>query len=134
MLSNVLQLISQAIRERRCVALRYEDQRELRVIEPHAVYSNERDELVLDAYQIRGYSSANRPTPFWRPFRLGKIGSLSLLKEGFTPRVVEGFSPNRLKYRHGLVVAVGGAQPEFLYPVPQPVAGTRLPAGLERGK
>jgi hypothetical protein len=108
MLPNVLQFISRAIRERRCLALHFAGQRQVRVVEPHAVYSDELDRLVLDAYQIRGHSEAGRPPPFWRPFPLGQITSISLLRENFTPRVLEGFSPNRPKYRRGLVVVVDG--------------------------
>jgi hypothetical protein len=63
MLPNVLQVISRAIRERRCLAIHYDGQRQVRVVEPHAVYADEHDALVLDAYQIRGYSEAARPTP-----------------------------------------------------------------------
>ena len=56
MLPNTIQLISQAIKEKRCIAIRYHDQRQIRVIEPHAVYTDERGELVMDAYQTRGHS------------------------------------------------------------------------------
>lgn len=119
MLPDVLQLISRAIREHRCLALHYDGQRQVRVVEPHAVYTDEHDELVLDAYQIRGFSESGRPTPFWRPLHLGRITSLSLLKESFAPRVLEGFTPNRPKYRRGLVVVIEDARPDF---PPPPVA------------
>ncbi len=108
MLPNALQVVTRAIREQRCLAIHFDGQRDVRVVEPHAVYSDELDLLVLDAYQIRGYSEAGRPTPFWRPFPLGQITSISLLKESFAPRLREGFSPSRLKYRRGLVVVVDG--------------------------
>lgn len=116
MLPNVLQFISRAIREQRCLALHFAGQRQVRVVEPHAVYSDEQDRLVLDAYQIRGYSEAGRPPPFWRPFPLAQITSISLLREGFAPRVLEGFSPSRFKYRRGLVVVVDDGRADFLPP------------------
>jgi len=96
MLPNILTLMTQAIREKRCVAIRYYDQRQIRVIEPHAIYTDDRGEMVLDAFQTRGYSASGRPPPFWRPFRLKKITAVSLLKEYFEPRVADGFSPDRL--------------------------------------
>lgn len=115
---NILQALSRAIKEKRCIAIRYHDQRQIRVVEPHAIYANERGELVLDAYQTRGFSASGRPPPFWRPFRLKKISAVSLLKESFEPRVAEGFSPNRLKYRSGLVAIVENKPvPAFTYPV-----------------
>jgi predicted DNA-binding transcriptional regulator YafY len=104
--TNILQVLTQAIRERRCVAMRYHDQREIRVVEPHAIYTDDRSSLVLDAYQIRGYSSSGRPAPFWRPFRLREIASVEVMKETFQPRVAEGFSSARLKYKNGLVAIV----------------------------
>ncbi len=121
MLPNVLQFISRAIRERRCLAIHYDGQHQVRIVEPHAVYTDEHDQLVLDAYQIRGYSESVRPTPFWRPLHLGRITSLSLLKEHFAPRVLEGFTPNRPKYRRGLVVVIEDERSDF----PLPAAARR---------
>jgi hypothetical protein len=84
MLPNTIQLISQAIKEKRCIAIRYHDQRQIRVVEPHAVYTDERGDLSMDAYQTRGHSASGRPPPFWRPFRLKKITAVSVLKEKFS--------------------------------------------------
>jgi len=106
MIPNILQLLTKAIREKRCVAVRYHDQRHVRVIEPHAIYTHESGELVMDAFQTRGYSSSGRPPPFWRPFRLKKISAISSLKENFETRLQEGFSPDKDRYRKGLVAMV----------------------------
>jgi len=130
MLPNVLQLISRAIRERRCLALHYDHQRQVRVVEPHAVYTDEHDQLVLDAYQIRGYCESGRPTPFWRPLHLGRITSLSLLREGFAPRILEGFTPSRPKYRRGLVVVIEEDRADFM----PPPADARRAWGFLRGR
>jgi len=132
MLPNILHQLSQAIRDRRCVAVRYHDQRQVRVIEPHAIYSDERGDMVLDAYQTRGYSASGRPPPFWRPFRLKKIAALQILKEQFEPRTSEGFSTNRLKYRNGVVAIVQDHRPAFTYPTQQTEMGPFLPAHLRR--
>jgi predicted DNA-binding transcriptional regulator YafY len=133
MASNILQVLSQAIRDKRCIAIRYHDQRQIRVLEPHAIYTGERGELMLDAYQTRGFSSSGRPPPFWRPFRLKKITAVSVLKESFAPRVSEGFSPERLKYKTGLVSIVQDHNPAFVYVAQQSEAiGPPLPASLRR--
>ncbi len=132
MLPNVLQLMTQAIKEKRCVAVRYHDQRQIRVLEPHAIYTDERGELVLDGYQTRGYSAAGRPPPFWRPFRLKKITAASVLKETFQPRASEGFSANRLKYQNGMVAIVQDNRPAFVYPTQNTEMGPHLPEGLRR--
>jgi hypothetical protein len=131
--SNILQVLSQAIRDRRCIAIRYHDQRQIRVVEPHAIYSGERGDLMLDAYQTRGYSASGRPPPFWRPFRLKKITAISVLKEVFSPRLAEGFSPDRLKYKAGLVSVVHlDASPAFMYPTQTTDVGPPLPVGMRR--
>ena|SRR5687767_12589779 len=131
--TNILQVLSQAIRDKRCIAIRYHDQRQIRVVEPHAIYSGERGDLMLDAYQTRGYSASGRPPPFWRPFRLKKITAVSVLKETFSPRVAEGFSPDRLKYKAGLVSVVQqDNNAAFMYPTQTTEVGPPLPASLRR--
>jgi len=148
MIPNILQLLTTAIREKRCVAIRYHDQRHVRVIEPHVIYTHDTGELVMEAYQTRGYSASGRPTPFWRPFRLKKITAVSLLKENFETRAREGFAREKEKYQHGLVAMIDDRRfarpatatasakaksrtvtaPPTLYTVPQPDdVGPHLP-------
>lgn len=116
MLPNVLKVLSGAIRDRRCVAIRYHGQREIRVLEPHAIYTNDRGELVVDAFQVRGFSASKRAEPYWRPFRLRKIAAVSLLKEQFEIRTAEGFAPSKPRYRKGLVAIVEDSVPTHTYP------------------
>lgn len=132
MLPNILQLLNGAIQERHCIAVRYADQRQIRVVEPHAVYTDDRGELVLDAYQVRGYSVSGRPPPFWRPMRLKKISAVQVLNETFVPRAAEGFSGARLKYRNGLVSIVQQPAAAFAYPTQPSDMGPHLPEGLRR--
>jgi hypothetical protein len=132
MLPNILQVLSGAVKSRQCLALRYADQRQIRVVEPHAIYTDERGELVLDAYQTRGYSASGRPPPFWRPLRLKKISGVQVLKESFVPRATEGFSAARLKYRKGLVAIVEQPPAAFVYPTHATDMGPPRPPGLRR--
>jgi predicted DNA-binding transcriptional regulator YafY len=140
MLPNILQIMTKAVKERRCVAIRYHDQRQIRVLEPHAIYTDDHGELVLDGFQTRGYSSSGRPTPFWRPFRLKKITAISVLKETFEPRTTEGFSPQRLKYQNHLVAIVEEQQAVnqnqrtgSAYSIRPVETGPFLPLGMRRG-
>ena len=132
MLPNILQVLSGAVKNRHCLALRYADQRQIRVVEPHAIYTDERGELVLDAYQTRGYSASGRPPPFWRPLRLKKISGVQVLKESFVPRATEGFSAARLKYRKGLVAIVEQPPAAFVYPTQVADMGPPRPPSLRR--
>lgn len=130
--ANILQILSRAIKERRCVALRYERQRSVRVVEPHAIYSDEHSQLMLDAYQVRGYSSSGRPLPFWRPFRVKKIDDAQILKDVFMPRTAEGFSAARLKYKNGLVAIVQVPSTSFVQPEAALEMGPPRPSHLRR--
>lgn len=118
MSQNILQLLVNAVKQKRCVAVRYRDQNQVRVLEPHVIYTDDNGEIVVDAFQTRGYSAAGRPVPFWRPFRVKKIGALSILNEGFSPRYDEGFSPSKLKYKHGFVAMVEEAGESAAKPLP----------------
>lgn len=129
---NILQVLTGAVKDRQCLALRYADQRQIRVVEPHAIYTDERGELVLDAYQTRGYSASGRPPPFWRPLRLKKISGVQVLKESFVPRASEGFSAARLKYRKGLVAIVEQPPAAFVYPTAASDMGPPRPPSLRR--
>lgn len=106
MTDEVLSVLSEAIKARRCCALRYRDQTQARVVEPHAIYQDATGEVIVDCYQIGGYSSADRNPPFWRPFRARKITAVALLQKPFVARRSEGFSPTRLRYRTGLICLV----------------------------
>ena len=118
MMPNILKLLTRAIKEKHCVAIRYHGQNHIRVLEPHAIYTAESGEVLLDAFQVRGYSSSGRPTPFWRPFRLKKINVVSVLKESFTTRVEEGFDASKAKYKKGMYAIVDDRRRAFVIPPP----------------
>jgi hypothetical protein len=119
MSSEVLELLKKSITEQRCLAVRYGDQTGVRVIEPHAVYTDEHGELVADCYQTGGYSATGRRPPFWKRMRVKKMQSASLLKDTFKPRGAEGFKPDKPRYKKGLVAIVGRGKPCFLYSAEQ---------------
>lgn len=134
MVPNILQVLTTAIKQKRCVAIRYHDQAHIRVIEPHAIYTADNGEVVVDGFQTRGYSASGRPPPFWRPFRVRKITAVSMLKETFATRADEGFSATKMKYRNGLVALVDDRRKSFAYP-PQVLSqemGPHLPKNPHR--
>ncbi|HUW98525.1 MAG TPA: WYL domain-containing protein [Acidiferrobacter sp.] len=131
---NVLTVLTGAVESRHCCAIRYRDQTEARVVEPHAIYENENGEIIIDCYQVSGYSSASRPPPFWRPFRLHKINAAAVLRKTFAPRRVEGFNPTRERYRKGLMYLVSESEESFVRSIiakPEPV-GPFLPTKVLR--
>lgn len=130
--ANILQILSRAIKERHCIAIRYQGHRAVRVVEPHAIYSDDQSQLMLDGYQIRGHSSSGRPLPAWRPFRVKKIDQVEILKNVFMPRTAEGFSAARLKYKNGLVAIVEVPGAVFAQPEAAMEVGPPRPAHLRR--
>lgn len=134
MTPDALALLSDAVKDHRCCAIRYRDQMQVRVIEPHAIYRNPAGEIIVDCYQTGGYSSANRIPPFWRPFRLSKINAVAVLRDTFMPRRTEGYNPSRSRYRKGLICAVSDRDTHFIYPFEQKVetVGPFLPPNQTR--
>ncbi|MDH5632025.1 MAG: WYL domain-containing protein [Gammaproteobacteria bacterium] len=116
-MKKIDKLIAQAIQDRHCLAIRYRGQEDIRVIEPHALYLNERDELTVDGFQLRGFSASGRPAPFWRPFRVKKITAINVLPDHFTPRVAEGYSANKKRYQRKLLMAAEESGMHFTYAI-----------------
>jgi hypothetical protein len=111
---NILKLLKQAVAEQRCLAVRYRDGG-VRVVEPHAAYTNDRNEIVVDCYQTDGFSASGRQPPFWKRLRLKKITAASLLKQTFEPRVEEGFSPEKSRYKNEPVAIIVDDKPSYMY-------------------
>ena len=92
MIPVVLKLLSKAAKERRRAAIRYDGQHHLRVVEPHVVYMDSDGGVVAECYQIKGYSTAGKPPPFWKSFQVTKIDAVFLLDSTFEVR-----NPNNLR-------------------------------------
>ncbi len=130
---NTLKQLAKAVKSRRCVAIRYRDQKEIRVIEPHCIYTNDQGEFIIDGFQTRGHSHSGRPPPFWRPFRLKKISAVSLMEERFEVRRAEGFDSNKSKYKDRVIAIVADTGPSHLYPEQDlQEMGPFLPKGQNR--
>jgi hypothetical protein len=134
MAGDVLSVFKEAVQSRCCCALRYRDQAQVRVVEPHAVYEDASGEIIVDCYQVSGHSESGRTPPFWRPFRIRKISAAALLKRTFAPRHSEGFSATRSRYRNGLICAVSDPSAPVLRPPISPSApvGPFRPARTSR--
>ncbi len=83
MIPVVLKLLSKAAKERRRAAIRYDGQHHLRVVEPHVVYMDSDGGVVAECYQVKGYSTAGKPAPFWKTFRVTKVDAVFLLGTTF---------------------------------------------------
>lgn len=114
-MSDVLKLLLQATKTRRCAIIRYAGQQQIRVVEPHAIYTDDAGTIVVDCLQTRGYSSPDAVFPFWQTFHLKNISSVFLLNINFDVRIQEGFKPDSEKYQHGLLALASSGASSVLY-------------------
>ncbi len=73
----------EAIAERRVISLAYRG-RGGRIGHPHVLYRGSTGKLVMDMYQVAGYSSSG-DLPQWRMFELAGIQRVEVLEERFEP-------------------------------------------------
>ena len=89
-------LLREAIASRAVVELVYRSDAHQRVCHPHILYQSSTGKILVDTYQVGGYSSSD-PLPGWRPFDVSQITSLRLRRERFD--VAPGYNPaNRKRY------------------------------------
>jgi len=99
-----------AILTRRVVSFWYGDANSgIRVVEPHLIASNERDELVLCGWLLRSESALNERKG-WHEYHVSKITDLAVLKERFGgPR--PGYDANGGGRLHDVQCAAKPAEP-----------------------
>jgi len=95
MLPNIKNTIESAINNKRLLLLRYKKQSRSRLVEPHLLYTSQNNRLVMVGYQVKGYTSRGRTSPFWRPYRISKIQNLYVIDEIFRPRTDRGYETVR---------------------------------------
>jgi len=99
-------LFSQAIKDQRRVVLRYDDQHLVRIVEPHALYLDENNDIQVDAYQTRSGREGTNSERCWMTFALRKIDSLYHINKIFETRALEGFERTHTRYRKALIAMV----------------------------
>ncbi len=86
--------ICQAIRERRLLQFYYDGG--TRVVEPHQLAYNERENVALSAYWVRGYSESHDTSNRWREYLADEMSSVAVLDEQFHgPRPGYKRTPNK---------------------------------------
>jgi hypothetical protein len=77
----MLQQLSLAIAEMRLVQFVYKG--ELRIVEPHMLARNQRENLALSAWWVSGYSSSGS-SPNWREYLISEITEVQVLSGSFS--------------------------------------------------
>lgn len=88
------QLIN-AIKTRRKVELNYKGEG-YRLICPHALYKSSTGKILVDSYQLSGYSTHAEQIPGWRPFDISKITEIRVLDDMF--EIASGYNPSSERY------------------------------------
>lgn len=103
---NTLRILSQAIHEKRCVAIRCDGKNRLITIEPHVIYTDEHNNIVIDCFQKNNTDKDNGHEGFWNAINWRKINAVFWLNTFFSPRINQGFVEADQKYQTGLVAMV----------------------------
>lgn len=86
-------LICRAISEKRLLQFFYDGG--TRVVEPHQLAYNDRNNLALSAYWVRGYSESHETSSRWRQYLADHMTSIVVLDEHFVgPRPGYRRTPN----------------------------------------
>jgi len=112
-MSDTLRLLNQAIIEKRCVAVRYGGRHQVWIVEPHVIYTDRDDNIIVDCYQLSKIAAGAEKRGYWRTLIWRNLDSVYLLNSEFNVRLKEGFELTKPEYLSGLVamVTVGAARP-----------------------
>lgn len=105
-MSDTLRTLNQAILEKRCVAIRYGGRHQVWVIEPHVIFTDSDDNIVIDCYQMSKIAASAEKKGYWRTLFWRNLDSVYLLNSEFRVRFKEGFEPGKPEYLSGLVAMV----------------------------
>lgn len=88
------EVICQAIREKRLLQFSYDGG--TRVVEPHQLAYNQKGNIALSAYWVRGYSESQDMSKRWREYLTDLMSSIIALNENFVgPRPGYKRTPNK---------------------------------------
>lgn len=88
--------ICEAIENQNLLEFSYKER--IRLVEPHTLGINLKDNEVLSAYQVGGESDSIE-IPNWGLFTILKISNLKIMAETFEPRFVEGYKRDSIRMK-----------------------------------
>ncbi len=100
---NFETLLCQAIRERRVVEFKYDDDLQSRTFEPAAVYTSAKNKVCVSGVQL---TDRNDPIDQHKPqnFEVGKMTTLRITDANFQPD--PRFDRRDVKYKNGIICSV----------------------------
>ena len=73
-----------------------------RLLCPHALFTSTQENILVDAYQLGGYSNHSEDVPGWRQFNIHDISSMAILNESFD--IAPGYNPTSDRYNNALAI------------------------------
>jgi hypothetical protein len=99
---SLIDTIIRAIESKNKLEFTYNDETGSRAVYPHAMYKNSQDHLILDAYQVSGFTTSDGKLPQWKMFNVVSIAKLTVLDETFIKIV--SFNPASDRYKKAMAV------------------------------
>jgi len=96
---DIQEIIIKAIRSKCKVTLNYKWEG-MRIVCPHVIYRSSTGKILVDTYQVSGYSNHPADIPGWRPFDISKITELNILNETFD--LADGYNPLSERYTNSI--------------------------------
>jgi len=93
------QLIELAINTRQQLTFDYK-QEGFRIVEPYCLYKNKSNNIMLDCFQVSGFSSSEVKEG-WRQFAISSISEVEV-NQYFTFDINKQFNPNSERYKNNL--------------------------------
>jgi predicted DNA-binding transcriptional regulator YafY len=93
---NTLELLENAINEQKTISFDYKWEW-VRIWNPHTIFAHSSTwNVLIDIFQIDGYSTDNETIPWWKQFSLTKITNINISDSTFI--IAEWYVSNSPKY------------------------------------
>lgn len=100
--NSVTSKLKEAIQKKVKVYIKYKDNPAAREVYPHAVFVSNATNVILDAYQVSGYTSSNSKFPQWKQFNMKDIVEVTLSDETF--KKVKTFNAKSNRYKDSVIL------------------------------
>lgn len=97
------QTLCEAIKDRKNVSVLYDDDYVPRIFSPYIVFTSSRDNVLVAGYQVVNPAELTESNE-WRRLDLGKIRSVTLTENNFTPDIA--FDPFSKRYGNRIICHV----------------------------
>lgn len=98
---NIKNILTESIKNKNKIIITYKQEPKDRTVYPHVLYTNPKGHLILDAYQVDGYSSSKSIFPQWKMFLVQDIAKIEVLVDTFD--TVKSYNPDSPRYEKSTV-------------------------------